>query len=287
MNSIDRRALKAIRQTLAELNPGDASHQAGIAPDPAVIFAPSSHANALDPERPLVIGNRGVGKSFWSAVLVHPETRLQISKIYGRLRLQTVEAVLGFYEDAGKDEGPAPSPVLLKQLLGVAEQPEDIWRAVLLKALAQKFDFQIPRSLRELVIWTTANVEQSEQFLRKADREIQSSGSIFLIVFDALDRLGRDWSTISHLSEGLLRFALEVRGFKAIRAKIFMRTDQANDDDLFRFADASKIRADAVKLVWQRTELFGLLYQQLLANKTASDALVEIGPSFGRLDVLA
>lgn len=286
MNQITRNALKIIRQTLADLNTGDASHQAAIAPDPAVIFAPASHANALDPERPLVIGNRGVGKSFWSAVLVHSQARLQISQVYNRLKLQRVEAVLGFHEDAGKDEGPAPSPALLKQLLGATEQPEDIWRAVLLKALGERFQLQLPSSLRELVEWTAENVEDSEKILRKADRDLQDSGTIFLLVFDALDRLGRDWNTISLLSEGLLRFALEVRGFKAIRTKIFMRTDQANDDDLFRFADASKIKADAVRLEWQKTELFGLLYKQLLANGHSADALAQIGPHFGRLDVL-
>jgi hypothetical protein len=90
------------------LRPGSA-HQAGVAPDPNIIFAPATHANALDPERVLVIGNRGVGKSFWSAVLVHSKTRKQVAKYFPRLKLERLEAVLGFHEDAGKDEGPAPS----------------------------------------------------------------------------------------------------------------------------------------------------------------------------------
>jgi len=82
----------------------------------------------------------------------------------------------------------------------------------------------------------------------------------------------------------MLRFALDVRGFRAIRAKIFMQTDQANDDSLFRFADASKIRADSVKLVWQRAELFGLLYNQLLADRSANPSLREIASRTGRFD---
>jgi hypothetical protein len=278
--------LKKIRDALAQVDPGDASHQAGIAPDPAIIFTPPSHANALDPERVLVIGNRGVGKSFWSAVLVHPETRAQVAIKYPRLQLDKLEAVLGFHEDAGKDDGPAPSQTVLKQLLTKTEQPEEIWRAVLLKSLSSKFSFNLPASLQEIMAWSTENVEKTESLLREADLSLYRSGKTFLIIFDALDRLGRDWNTISTLSEGLLRFALDVRGFKAIRSKIFMRTDQANDDSLFRFADASKIRADSVKLVWQRTELFGLLYNQLLSNDAASEALQSIGPSFGRLDIL-
>src|SRR5438309_1728196 len=108
--------LKAIREALIDLRPGT-SHQAAIAPDPDAIFAPASHANALDPDRVLVIGNRGVGKTFWSAVLVHSAPRIKISTIYPRLKLSKLEAILGFHEDAGKDEGPAPSPAILQKLL--------------------------------------------------------------------------------------------------------------------------------------------------------------------------
>lgn len=277
-----RAELKKIRDALAQIDPGKASHQAGIAPEPAIIFTPPSHANALDPERVLVIGNRGVGKSFWSAVLVHPETRAEVALKYPRLQLNKLEAVLGFHEDAGKDDGPAPSQTVLKQLLSITTQPEDIWRAVLLKSLSKKFAFNLPSSLQEIMKFSTENAERTESLLREADKNLHDAGTTFLIIFDALDRLGRDWNTISALSEGLLRFALDVRGFKAIRSKIFMRTDQANDDSLFRFADASKIRADSVKLVWQRTELFGLLYNQLLFHAAASEALKTIAPTFGR-----
>jgi len=271
-NSAD---LKLVRQALASLRPGS-SHQAGVAPDPNIIFAPVTHANALDPERALVIGNRGVGKSFWSAVLVHSPARKKVARIFPRLGLDQLEAVLGFHEDAGKDEGPAPSPRMLQSLLGVADEPEEIWRAVLLKALQSHFVANLPNSLRDIIPWISENIEQAEDILRSVDRKFSQSGKTFLIVFDALDRLGRDWNSISALSEGILRFALDVRGFKSIRAKIFMRTDQANDDSLFRFADASKIRADSVKLVWQRVELFGLLYNQLLADS-------DVRPSFLRV----
>lgn len=274
-----------IRRELASLNPG-ASHQAIIAPDPAVIFAPATHANALDPDRVLVIGNRGVGKTFWSAVLVHPETRAKVAKTFPRLRLQKLDAVLGFHEDAGKDDGPAPSPDLLKSLLLTTEEPEKIWRAVLFKALGRRTGRILPSSLQQIMEWASSNIEEAEAALRLADKHFSDQGQTFLLIFDALDRLGRDWSTISRLSEGMLRFALDVRGFRAIRTKIFMRTDQANDDSLFRFADASKIRADSVKLIWQRVELFGLLYNQLLGEKESSKALQEIALRSGKSSVI-
>lgn len=274
-----------IRGELNSLNPG-ASHQASVAPDPAMIFAPVTHANALDPDRVLVIGNRGVGKTFWSAVLVHPETRLKVARIYPRLKLQKLEATLGFHEDAGKDSGPAPSPEVLKSLLAETNEPEKIWRAVLFKALGAKTGVNLPSSLQQIMHWASSNIEEAEAALRLADKHFVDQGHTFLLVFDALDRLGRDWSTISRLTEGLLRFALDVRGFRALRTKIFMRTDQANDDNLFRFADASKIRADSVKLVWQRIELFGLLYNQLLSKRSSSLALQEITQKISRNSVV-
>jgi hypothetical protein len=217
-----------------------------------------------------------VGKSFWSAVLVHPKARAQVSESYPKLKLEKLEAVLGFHEDAGKDDSPSPSPALLAQLLASAKRPEEIWRGVLLQALRSKLSAKIPTSLTETISWSQTNIEEAEKALREADRSLLKGERTFLIIFDALDRLGRDWNTISLLTEGLLRFALDVRGFKAIRTKIFMRTDQANDDNLFRFADASKIKADSVKLVWQRSELFGLLYYQLFANEKGAKALLSI-----------
>jgi hypothetical protein len=277
--------LRSIRAALAALRPGSA-HQAGVAPDPNIIFAPATHANALDPERALVIGNRGVGKSFWSAVLVHSKTRQRVAKFFPRLGLERLEAVLGFHEDAGKDEGPSPSPSLLQTLMDVAKEPEQIWRAVLLKALNPHIQINLPVSFRDIIVWASKNIETVEAALRKADRHFLDNDKTFLVVFDALDRLGRDWNSISALSEGMLRFALDVRGFRAIRAKIFMRTDQANDDSLFRFADASKIRADSVKLIWQRAELFGLLYNQLLTAEAAKSALLDIASRVGRGDLI-
>lgn len=280
-----RPKLKLIRDALAALRPGS-SHQAGVAPDPNIIFAPTTHANSLDPERALVIGNRGVGKSFWSAVLVHSQTRQKVAEVFPRLRLDRLEGVLGFHEDAGKEEGPAPSPAMLQSLMSVTKQSEEIWRAVLLKALRAQIQINLPAWLKDIVILAAGNIEQVEAALRQADRHLLSANQTFLIVFDALDRLGRDWNSISALSEGMLRFALDVRGYRAIRAKIFMRTDQANDDNLFRFADAAKIKAESVKLVWQRLELFGLLYNQLLADKDARAALVDVAGYVGRGDLV-
>jgi hypothetical protein len=270
-----RQDLDALRNALADLQPGFA-HQAQIPPTPAQIFAPARHANALNPNRILVFGNRGVGKSFWSSVLTHATSRVAVAKYYPKLQLNRIERVLGFHEDAGKDEGPSPSPAILSELLERGFDAEDVWRSVLLQALQSKLPDPLPKSLQDIIQWNKSNIEHSELLLRQADQKFRDAGKIFLLVFDALDRLGKDWSTINTLTEGLLRFALDARGYRALKVKIFMRTDQSKDDALFRFADASKIRSDAVDLVWDREELFGLMYKGLLAEASSKNALIAV-----------
>jgi hypothetical protein len=264
--------INVLRVALGELQPGSA-HQAQNPPNPSAIFAPLLHANALDSQRSLVVGNRGVGKSFWSSVLTHSETREAIAVQYPRQSLTHVRAVLGFHEDAGKDDGPAPSPELLSSLLRRGREPEEIWRGVLLRAVSDRLGEQLPASLSDIVDWRQADIERAEEAMRRADRSYVDAGETFLLVFDALDRLGRDWDTITPLTEGVLRLALDMRGYRAMKAKVFMRTDQSKDDTLFRFSDASKIRADSVKLVWHREELFGLMYKYLMQVPAVPEAL--------------
>lgn len=264
-----------LREALSNLPPG-AAHQANDPPQPTEIFAPASHANALDPQRSLVIGNRGVGKSFWSSVLTHDETRDKVAVEYPRLPLKQIRGILGFHEAAGKDEGPAPSPAILAQLQKQGHEPEMIWRGVLFNALRKKIDEELPTSLKDIITWMQADIERTEAALRRADRNFLEERHIFLLVFDALDRLGKDWEVITPLTEGILRLALDMRGFRAMKAKVFIRTDQSKDDTLFRFADASKIRSDAVNIVWRRGELFGLLYNHLLKEDHVRDALFRL-----------
>jgi len=270
--------MELLRECLSAIQPGSA-HQAQNPPPVAEIFSPPDHANALDPQRALVIGNRGVGKSFWSAVLSHDQTREQVAKDYPRLPLSSIRAVLGFHEAAGKDDGPAPSREVLASLMNQGFTPEAIWHGVLLRAIRSFVQTQMPTSLKEVLAWRENDIERAESVMREADAHFAEANQIFLLVFDALDRMGSDWDTITPLTQGVLRLALDMRGYRALKAKVFMRTDQASDENLFRFADASKIRADAVKLVWQREELFGLTYKILTQHSGARNALARLAGS--------
>jgi len=136
---------QAIRRALATLPPAGA-RKAAEPPAIEEIFAPPSHENALDSDRALVIGNRGSGKSFWSGVLANSGTRDHVAKFYRRLNLEKMVVALGFHESAAASGGPAPSPRLLQELSNGNHNAEDIWRAVLLRALGTHIAFDLPKS---------------------------------------------------------------------------------------------------------------------------------------------
>ena len=260
-------AMALIRDDLADIDVTEVAHLAVDAPSLDQIFSPRSHVGALDPSRSLVVGNRGVGKSFWSAVLAHEATRNHVANRYPRLHLETYKVELGFHEAAGKVEGFAPSALELSSLKNAGIDVDATWQAVLLRALGT-----VPvggNDLAELSKWISANPLQFERLMREADAALGAQGERFLLIFDALDRLGRDWTTIRTLTRGLLRLALDVRGFRNIRVKLFMRIDQAADDSLFSFQDASKLLTEQVNLVWERRDLYGMIYQRLWSSENA------------------
>ena len=275
--------IDVIRSVLRELDPKSSASAATPLPTEE-LFMPAAHANALDPFRPLVVGNRGVGKSVWSGALADEATRMSIASSYPRLGLDHLTVKLGFHEDAGRVAGVAPSSKALAALLSQNIEPEEIWTATLLRAVAGEAGIVVPDSLGDAVAWVSADVERAEAALRAADNYFSSQNLKFLLVFDALDRLAGSWEKIRPLTEGILRLALGMNGYRAMRAKVFMRTDQAKDAALFQFPDASKMRAARVELAWHATELYGLLFGILRRSNRAGEAFARVVESaLGRI----
>ena len=84
-----------IRAALSELPRSD-SHAPGDPVEPADVYTPGGHRGALDPDRALVVGNRGVGKSYWAHALLNPEIRERIAAEYRQPALRDTTVVLGF-----------------------------------------------------------------------------------------------------------------------------------------------------------------------------------------------
>ncbi|EXJ13215.1 hypothetical protein [Imhoffiella purpurea] len=262
-------APRILRAALAGLTPAP-SHDATRPPELTQIYTPAGHEAALDPERVMVIGGRGTGKSFWSASLLDERTRAFVARSYPRLRLDRCDVSLGF---AGVDTGSGGAPnseILDELILRDGYAPIKVWRAVILRGLSRFIELDIPASLggRDgLVAWVDADAERAQEMTRRADEAILSQGRQVLVIFDALDRLGDNWEVIRERTKALLQTALAMQTYRAIKPKIFMRIDQAEDRGLVVFPDASKLlsKGARVDLNWECRDLYGLLFT-LLAN---------------------
>jgi hypothetical protein len=269
--TISQTDISHVRSVLQGLDPKSAANAA----QPMAItelYAPPTHSEALNFNRPLVVGNRGAGKSVWSGALADTATRNQLTTSYPKLALDRMVVALGFHESAGKVEDVAPSANVLSALLSENIDAEIIWTAVLLRAVGPAIGLNLPATLKETVAWVSEAPEQSEAALRRADHNFGKNNQKFLLVFDALDRLANNWEKIRPLTQGILRLALSMLGFKNMHAKVFLRTDQEGDEALFNFPDASKLRALTVRLAWHASELYGLLFSTLSRDAASETA---------------
>ncbi len=256
---------------------------AGLEPAPSVepneeigrerVFFPDGHRNVLDIKRQLVVGNRGMGKSFWTHALLNPAVREQLAPEYGFPALASTEVIIGFNGSVKRTK----STPTIEEIRAAHEDgidPEVIWRAAILRVIRSRGQATAMLStFEDTVAELRADSGDYASELSAVDDQLRKDQSYLLVVFDALDRLAPDWKPIQTLTKGLLLTVLGLQSFLRIRAKVFMRTDQYADAGLFRFPDSSKLRNDRINLKWQAHELYGLLIFELLRHKKAQLAL--------------
>ncbi len=252
--------VETVRIALSML-PETTSH--GTAPPPASVYIPPSHRKAMHPDTMLVTGMRGSGKTFWWSALQDREIRGLLSAEDGRLSLDRNSVVYpGFGVRDAPDEYPGPED--LHRLLAEGVDPRTIWRAVQAWPMAagghplKQMDNWLDR-VRYIVDYP----HKAQQLFRMTDEGLDRKGHNFVMLFDALDRVADDWPTTVELIRGLLRHALEMRSYRRLRAKVFLRIDQVADKRIQAFPDASKVMSSAVELTWPRRDLYGLLWQCL------------------------
>jgi hypothetical protein len=283
--------LAPIRQAMGgfEISP---SIQPNEEIDLARVSFPGGHRGVLDIKRQLVVGNRGMGKSFWTHALTNPEVREQLARAYSFPKLANTKVVIGF-NGSIKLSGIAPTIEEIQRARQAGNDAELIWRAVILRAARSLHQVGAPQSFADALSQLKAHSGDYAQELTKVDDEMATKGSSILVVFDALDRLAYEWGPIRDLTKGLLLTVLGLQSFRCIRAKVFMRVDQFADTELFRFPDSSKISNDRVDLTWHPHELFGLLIFELLRQQAAASVLEKLAqklnvhlalPTGGRLN---
>lgn len=264
----------AIRAGLTSL-PRTNNHSPDQTVEPQSVFTPPGHRNALDPDRTLVVGNRGMGKSFWAHALRSAEIRAEAAKIYRQPQLNALSVVIGF--NASERTGDvAPPRNLVTNALESGFKPELIWRTVLLRAVASETRMPIGKTFTEQCRWVMEDLERYAEVITDFDARLHKRQKKLLLVFDALDLLGDTWEQKQLLLRALLSLALSAKSYRAIRFKLFMRPDQYADSNLFTFPDASKIKNDRVDLTWQAQDLYGLLFLRLLQSSGAGESFKQL-----------
>lgn len=224
----------------------------GEIPRIGTLYTPLSHLKALRLDAQLVVGGRGVGKSYWTAALQSSELRATMST--SLRELDNVLIRIGF---SSKDSLQYPNPDAFAKLLTEGFQPYDIWRAVVLRWVAEQSQTQVPAATwQETIEWLKQSPEEAVGLMAR-DRTWRG-----LIIFDALDRTSANWQEMDDIVRGLLRTVLWLKSHSGLYAKVFLREDQA-ERTVFNFPDASKLLATKAELSWARHDLHGLLWQRL------------------------
>lgn len=256
--------------------PNIAATSSGNEPLLEEIFFPESHVDALDPDVSLVIGNRGMGKTFWSRALSNDFLRPEIAKRFSGFRswrLDKVDVRFGFADAEG-----SKGAVSRAHLASVSRRtPTDVvWRAVLIRDLANAAGIVVPSKFSDLVAWVRSDPDGQLAVLRAADEKFTTEGRQVLFLFDQLDQLADDWARIQELTKGLLKTALAMKSYRAIKMKLFMRPDQAENRELFSFPDASKIFGGRRLLTWRPVDLYGLLFFEIFRRSEGRESLSEL-----------
>lgn len=224
------------------------------APKPGTLYLPPSHLKALRLDAHVVVGGRGVGKSYWTAALRSDALRKQLATTLTELK--DMEVSVGFSNAEAIDT--YPNADVFATFLKREGDPYDVWRAVIMRWVAKRAGESIPTSSwPETVDWLKQKPEDAARLMQRP------RGWKGLILFDALDRTSADWRHMDDIVRGLLRATLWLKAFPGLYAKVFLREDQA-ERTVFNFPDASKLTATRSDLAWARHDLHGLLWQRLI-----------------------
>lgn len=250
---------KKIRQAILAA-PFELDAKGDEVPSPGTLYLPPAHRKALSLDVSLVVGARGVGKSYWTAVLSDDTLRRQI----GASVTDLAQARIWVGHAAKSDIQHYPDQDTFKFLLNRNYDPEIIWRAVVARRLAGIIGGAVPADSWETTVkWIVQNTESVALLIEEADKKLSDTNHVALFVFDALDRTSHQWPEMDRIVLGLLRLVLRLRDFSSLRAKVFLRPDQLQPSTI-AFVDASKLTSTRADLTWERHDLHAMMWQRLV-----------------------
>src|SRR4051794_37635931 len=178
---------RAARDALARL-PELANQESLDPPDLAGVYVPAYHAKALLLDASVVVGMRGAGKSWWTAVLASSKHREFVSEQLPGSALSRVTAQVGFGLDETEVEFPRAGT--LNALLESNIDPGAIWLAVVLRHALLETGQAEPVAFsawKDRVNWVSQHSDEAHSLLTASDATLNERGRILLVLFDAFD----------------------------------------------------------------------------------------------------
>lgn len=254
----------------------------------ADIFFPSAHIRALALDRPLVIGMRGAGKSFWSEVLTDVNLRPAVTQVVkGYDKLVHVASIR--WDQGGAFSTRLPDSTVLTQALQEGLAPRLLWLVLILNELRSTCSArgiviampEVSQGWAEMLRWSRLHPDTVRGAFEQLNTTLTRDGQVVLIVMDALDRMAAQLAQSVDCLRGLLQLLLDARPLKGLRFKVFLREDMTHMPSVLSFPDASKLINEAVHLQWSREDIYALHWYKLAQHSPIFQQLIErhFGPA--------
>lgn len=248
----------------------------------AEVFFPSAHIRALALDRPLVIGMRGAGKSFWSEVLTDANLRSAVTRsVRGYDKLSHVGAIR--WDQGGNFSIRLPDSAVLTESLQAGMEPRLLWLALILNELRIVFIQhniaiglpEVAQGWANILLWARQHPDEIRRAFDQLNTALTAEGQVVLVVMDALDRMAAQLAQSVDCLRGLLQLLLDARQLKGLRFKVFLREDMTHMPSVLSFPDASKLMNEAVHLHWSREEIYALHWHKLAQESPKFQKLIE------------
>ena len=228
----------------------------------------------------LVTGMRGAGKTFWWTALQDAAVRELVYRRADRLLLKEPPDVKrGFGIRHNPDQ--YPDGDVLKSLLSDDLEARVMWRTIQACQIALNDHPILKRSdWKERVTYAAREPEAMARLFWNVDTLFGCKGVFLIVLSDALDRCADDWRDMYVLIRDLMQTALDMRSYRRLRVKIFLRTDQVDENRIADFPDASKVLSSSVELGCPSRELYGFLWHNHV-NSSHSENFRELLGSHG------
>jgi hypothetical protein len=230
------------------------------------------HLKAFDPSVLLVLGNRGSGKSYLFQSVTKQGLAPDLRRLVPSARIpDRAFWINGFTNDGNKRPD---SKHLIETFKKDGSVVQNFWLAALVRSLQDRLN---PGQCQELLAfrgaqlsewlrYTSENWETMVDALDVLDERLFGERETALIVYDELDTLiDDDPERSGHALTGLIAFwARFHRRWKALRPKLFLRTDLYRRFSTEGGADLAKLAANRVEIRWSDLALHGVLFKQIL-----------------------